>query len=167
MANTEENHKYRCSRRDFIKNAMTGVGTVAIGSFSVSLLEGCKSPGSKKIGSLTSVTPKGNGAAITVDTSKTENQPLAQIGGTLALSASDVDEKGILLYRENETTVKAYSRECTHQQCVIGPFNNGVSSCPCHGSRYNLSGERISGPAPQSLRQYTISVNGNIITINA
>ena len=167
MSNIEENDKYRCSRRDFIKNAMTGVGTVALGSFSVSLIEGCKTPGSKKIGSHASVTPRGNGAAIAVDTSKTENQTLATIGGTLALGASDVDDIGILLYRENETTVKAYSRKCPHQQCAIGPFNNGVSSCPCHGSRFNLSGDRISGPAPQSLRQYSTSVNGNIITINA
>ncbi len=146
---------------------MTGVGTIAIGSFSVSLIEGCKTPGSKMTGSHTSLTPKGSGAAITVDISKTENQTLALTGGTLALGANDVDEKGILLYREDETTVKAYSRECTHQQCAIGPFNNGVSSCPCHGSRYNLSGGKISGPAPQSLRQYATSVNGNIITINA
>jgi Rieske Fe-S protein len=167
MTNTEESHKYRCSRRDFIKNAMTGVGTIAIGSFSVSLLEGCKSPGSKMTGSHGSVTPKQNEAAIIVDTSKAENQTLAKIGGTLALGASDVDDKGILLYRENETTVKAYSRECTHEQCTVGPFINGVSSCPCHGSRFNLSGGKVSGPAPMPLRQYTTSVNGNIITIKA
>ena len=146
---------------------MTGVGTVALGSFSVSLITGCKTPGSKMTGTHASVTPKQNKAAIIVDTSKTENQTLATIGGTLALGASDVDDIGILLYRENETTVKAYSRECTHQQCAIGPFNDGVSSCHCHGSRYNLSGGKISGPAPQSLRQYSTSVNGNIITINA
>ena len=167
MTNTEENDKYRCSRRDFIRNAVTGVGTIAIGSFSVSLMEGCKTPGSKMTGSHAPVTPKGNGAAIIVDTSKSENQTLAKIGGTLALGPSDVDEKGILLYRENETTVKAYSRECSHQQCAVGPFKNGVSSCPCHGSRYNLSGGKISGPAPQALRQYATSVNGAIITINA
>jgi len=159
--------KIASSRRDFIKNAMTGFGTIALGSFSVSIIEGCSGPKSKAMGSYASAAPGSDGASILVDMSKTENQTLAEIGGTLALGRSDIDSKGILLYRENETTVKAYSRECTHQQCAVGPFINGVCSCPCHASRFNLSGDNISGPAPMALYQYATSVNGNIITINA
>ena len=164
---SEEHDHYRCSRRDFIKNTMTGLGTIAIGSFTVSLIEGCSSTDSKMYGTFGRVKFQRNGASISVNISMTENQNLATVGGTLALGGNDVDRKGILLHRESEATVKAYSRECTHRQCTVGPFINGVSSCPCHRSQFNLSGDNISGPAPRALHQYTTSVNGNIITINA
>jgi Rieske Fe-S protein len=164
---SEEHDHYRCSRRDFIKNTMTGLGTIAIGSFTVSLIEGCSSTDSKMMGTYAPVIPRSDGASIIVDISKIENQALATVGGTLALDGNDVGRKGILLHRESEATVKAYSRECTHRQCTVGPFINGVSSCPCHRSQFNLSGDNISGPAPRALHQYTTSVNGNIITINA
>ncbi len=102
-------------------------------------------------GTYAPVTPRGDRPSIIVDISMTENQALLTVGGTLALGGNDIDWRGILLYRESETTVKAYSRECTHQQCTIGPFFNGVSSCPCHRSRFNLSGDKISGPASRAL----------------
>ena len=157
----------QCSRRDFIKNSMTGFGTIALWSFTMPLIEGCSGPDSKMMGTYASVAPRRDGASIIVDISKIENQALLTVGGTLALGGSDVDSKGLLLYRESETTAKAYSRECTHRQCTVGPFINGVSSCPCHRSRFNQSGDRISGPAPRALYQYTTSVDGNIITINS
>ncbi len=162
----EQNH-CKCSRRDFIKNTVTGLGTIAIGSFTVSLLEGCISTDSRMMGTYASVTPRSDRAAIIVDISKTENLALATIGGTLALGGNDVDRNGILLYRESEVTVKAYSRECTHEECTVGPFINGLSSCPCHRSQFDLSGVSISGPAQGALNPYTTSLNGDIITINA
>ncbi len=164
---SQEQNDCGCSRRVFIKNAMTGLSTIAVGSLAVSLIEGCVSPDSKMIGTYDSESARENGPSIRVDILKTENQTLATIGGTLALGRNSVDRKGILLYRERETEIKAYSRECTHRQCTVGPFINGVSSCPCHRSQFNLSGDNISGPAPRSLHQYRTSIAGNIITVNA
>jgi Rieske Fe-S protein len=164
---SDEQIDFRCSRRDFFKNTMAGFGKIAIWSFTVPIIKGCSSLGSETMGSYAPGTPGGDRPSITVDISRTENQALLSVGGTLALGVSDIDWKGILLYRESETTVKAYSRECTHQQCTIRPFINGVSSCPCHLSNFNLSGDKISGPAPRALYQYKTSVNGNIITIDS
>jgi cytochrome b6-f complex iron-sulfur subunit len=163
----EDQNDSQCSRREFIKNTMTGLGTIAIGSSTISLIEGCASSDSKMYGTFGRVKFQRNGSAITVNISMTENRALTTVGETLVLGGNDVDKKGILLYRESTTTVKAYSRECTHQQCTVGPFINGVSSCPCHGSRFDLTGEKISGPASRALDQYTTSVDGNIITIKA
>ena len=163
---SQEKNDCGCSRRVFIKNTMTGLSTIAVGSLALSLIEGCVSSDTKMAGTYDSPSTQENGPSITVDILKTENQPLAAVGGTLALGRNDIDRKGILLYRESETVVKAYSRECTHQQCTVGPFLNGVSSCPCHRSQFNLSGDRISGPAPRGLHQYTAAIAGNIITIN-
>ncbi len=163
----KEHDHSRCSRRDFIKNTMTGLGTIAIGSFTVSLIEGCSSTDSKMFGSFGLVNFQRNGESITVNILNTENFALASIGGTLALRGNDVDRNGLLLYRKSETTVKAYSRVCTHKQCTVGPFINGVSSCPCHRSQFDLSGDNMSGPASKPLHQYTTSIDGDIITINA
>lgn len=39
---------------------------------------------------------------------------------------------------------------CTHLGCVPGPKEEGWV-CPCHGSRYDLSGRILRGPAPRNL----------------
>ena len=155
----------KCSRRNFFKNSAAGIGKIVIWSFTVPFIEGCSSIASKKTGIWASVSPRRDRASIIVDVSKTENRPLSTVGGTLALGVNDVDWKGMLLYRESETMVKAFSRECTHEQCTISPFINGISSCPCHRSKFNLSGDKISGPARGALNQYTTAVDGNLITI--
>ena len=116
---SQEQNDCGCSRRAFIKNAMTGLSTIAVGSLAVSLIEGCVSSDSKMLETYDSLSAQKNGTSITVDILKTENQTLATIGGTLALGRNGVDRKGILLYRENQTVVKAYSRECTHRQCTV------------------------------------------------
>lgn len=153
------------SRRQFFRTALLGLGSIAIGSFTVSII-GCSrsdpmSPESSE------PTPGTQKKELKVDLTRPENQPLASVGGTLALGANVLDSKGILLYRASETSVKAYSRECTHQQCQVGAFQNGISSCPCHGSKYDLTGKNIAGPAPAPLHKYTAILNGNVVTITA
>ena len=155
-----------CSRRIFIKHTMAGLGTIAFGSFAASVIEGNASP-THAADTNIPVSARNDDPSITVDVSKPENQPLATVGGTLALGKNAVDRKGLLLYRESEIIVKAYSRECAHLKCTVGPFIDGVSTCPCHGSQYNLSGDRITGPARRGLRQYKAYIAGDIITIRS
>ena len=102
---------------------------------------------------------------ITVDLSSSENSALAMVGGTLALGANVLDSKGILLYRQSDTNVLAFSRNCTHNGCTIGSFQNGTSACPCHGSQFNTSGSVVNGPAVNPLTQYSATITGNIVTI--
>ena len=102
---------------------------------------------------------------ITVDLSLLENSALVMVGGTLALDSNVIDSKGILLYRQSDTNVLAFSRNCTHNGCTIGSFQNGTSACPCHGSQFNTSGSAVSGPAVNPLTQYSASITGNIVTI--
>jgi Rieske Fe-S protein len=155
-----------CSRRVFMKHTMTGLGTIALGSFALSVIEGYPHSASA-IDTAIAASSRRDDPSITVDVSEPENRPLATVGGTLALGKNDVDKKGLLLYRESEIIVKAYSRECAHLKCTVGPFIDGVSTCPCHGSQYDLSGDRIAGPARRGLRQYKAYVAGNIVTIRS
>lgn len=147
-----------CNRREFVKDTLTGIGTMAFGSFMLVNQSGC---------SENSPTAPINNSdeTITVDLSSSENSALATVGGALALGANVLDSKGILLYRQSDTNVLAFSRNCTHNGCTIGSFQNGTSACPCHGSQFNTSGSVVNGPAVNPLTQYSATITGNIVTI--
>ena len=148
------------SRRNFIEQSLKGLSVIAIGSYTVSTLVGCSEDDSNPMD------PSGNTKTVTVDLSRPENQSLKTVGGTLALTSNDLDGQGILLYRASNDTVQAFSRRCTHQSCTIGAFSNGVSTCPCHGSKFNLSGDVLQGPASAPLRSYSTTLESDTLTIS-
>jgi len=130
------------TRRSFIKNSVTGAGSVALGGVVLSVISGCSD---------SSPTQPADGGSppveLELDLNDTAYQSLRKVGGTLALNNNTIDSAGLLLYRESNTQIRAYSRRCTHQGCTIGPFNGGRSTCPCHGSVFNTTGAPVNGPA--------------------
>jgi len=105
---------------------------------------------------------------INLDISIIEHEDLATPGGTLVLDSNIIDSKGLLLYRESVQSVKVFSRRCSHGDCAIEGYNkNGVSFCPCHGSKFDLYGNPILGPATSPLRKYNAKIDGNIIRIDS
>jgi Rieske Fe-S protein len=57
---------------------------------------------------------------------------------------------------------------CTHQGTSINyNANQGKFICPNHGSQFSTSGAVLLGPAAVSLKQYTVSVNGDTLTVMA
>jgi len=149
-----------CNRREFVKDALTGIGTVAFGSFIMINQSSCSE------GSPTAPTDSNGETSITIDLSLSENNSLLTVGGVLALAANELDSSGMLLYRQSESTVKVYSRNCTHAGCPIGGFSSsGISSCQCHGSMFDTNGNVVNGPAAIPLNQYSATISENIITI--
>lgn len=68
----------------------------------------------------------------------------------------DIDGSQIAAFRDEQGMVHAVSATCTHMGCVVGW--NGTDrtwDCPCHGSRFALSGEVIHGPATEPLEPHT------------
>ena len=57
---------------------------------------------------------------------------------------------------------------CTHEGSFIN-YNNtqGIFICPNHGSEFSKSGALLLGPAPTSLQQYTVIINGNTLDVVA
>jgi Rieske Fe-S protein len=137
-------------RRAFLKTLAASGGAAA--------LAGCaatKTPGAA-----------GDGAAeVTLDLTQPDNRALAAVGGMLLLEANPVDSKGLLLYRAGENEVRAFSRKCTHLGCVIGGFEEGISSCPCHGSQFGTDGKPVKGPAAAPLQEYAAVLDGSILAI--
>ncbi len=52
------------------------------------------------------------------------------------------------VYRDEAGALHAVSLRCTHLGCLLG-FNEAETSwdCPCHGSRFSVSGQVLQGPA--------------------
>ena len=70
-----------------------------------------------------------------------------------------------LLARTSEGAFTALDGVCTHQGCTITDGDGSNFVCPCHGSRYNRSGQVVGGPAPASLRQYPTTFTNGVVTI--
>ena len=70
-----------------------------------------------------------------------------------------------LLTRTSASAFTALDAVCTHQGCTITGADGATFVCPCHGSRYNRSGQVVGGPAPASLRQYPTTFTDGVVTI--
>jgi glycine/D-amino acid oxidase-like deaminating enzyme/nitrite reductase/ring-hydroxylating ferredoxin subunit len=82
-----------------------------------------------------------------------------------ALTAADVDElppgegtvtraagETVAVYRDEQGGLHAVSPRCTHLGCLVS-FNSAERTwdCPCHGSRFDVDGAVIQGPALEDL----------------
>jgi Rieske Fe-S protein len=63
-----------------------------------------------------------------------------------------VDGDKVAAFRDDDGVVHAVSPICTHLYCQVA-FNAAERSwdCPCHGSRFEPTGEVLTGPATRPL----------------
>ncbi|MFJ9843988.1 ubiquinol-cytochrome c reductase iron-sulfur subunit [Kitasatospora sp. NPDC101155] len=60
----------------------------------------------------------------------------------------------------------ALSSVCTHSGCAVDAPKNGQLYCPCHGSRFDAAtGAVVNGPAVKPLPRYTVSKDGDKLTL--
>lgn len=64
------------------------------------------------------------------------------------------DGKKLAIYRTEAGELKVLSAVCPHLKCIVH-WNASESTwdCPCHGSRFDIDGEVIEGPAYRPLPQ--------------
>jgi len=70
-----------------------------------------------------------------------------------------------LLSRTSASAFTAVDAICSHESCTITGVDGNAYVCPCHGSRYNRSGQVLAGPAKASLRQFATSFTDGVVTI--
>src|SRR5205823_3869763 len=65
-----------------------------------------------------------------------------------------VDGDRIAAYRDEHGQLHAVSAVCTHMGCIV-EFNEADTTwdCPCHGSRFDLDGHCLKGPARKDLER--------------
>ena len=106
--------------------------------------------------------------------------PATLSAGRIVLKRSELDEAmaakrvvqlstpgfdgSILLFQVESGEYRALDATCTHQGCQVRPAGGGMT-CPCHGSRFDLEGEVVRGPAQKPLRRYKTDIKEKTIEI--
>ena len=75
-------------------------------------------------------------------------------GASLVTSMPGLDGAPILIVRDGSRRFHALSMQCTHEGCPVRPPSQGIITCPCHGSQYDLEGRVRRGPAHLPLARY-------------
>jgi cytochrome b6-f complex iron-sulfur subunit len=91
-----------------------------------------------------------------------------EFGGTFTFAGEEIPATGtapteipqgrIWLSNATEGFIALYA-VCTHLGCLPGwNVENFRFECPCHGSRFELNGHYITGPAPRGLDRYSTTI---------
>lgn len=94
-------------------------------------------------------------------------------GGRRRLAAlADVPRNGglilsrppVVLIRDADDRVHAFSAVCTHQGCTVDKVSGGRIRCPCHGSSFDAAtGAVTGGPAPRPLPAIAVIVQDETV----
>jgi Rieske Fe-S protein len=92
----------------------------------------------------------------------TAGSALNDVGGAALVEST----AGVfLIAKTGATSFQAVDATCTHEGCTITGIDGATYVCPCHGSRYNRSGQVQAGPARSNLRQYATTFADGVLTI--
>jgi Rieske Fe-S protein len=92
----------------------------------------------------------------------TTGTALANVGGAARVESN---AGRFLVSRTSDTTFTVVDGTCTHEGCTITGATTSQYVCPCHGSRYTLSGQVQEGPARSNLRQYANTFANGVVSI--
>lgn len=103
-----------------------------------------------------------------------ENRPKPQdaLRGRVVAQTTDVPDGGGLLVIEAKLVItqprtgeyRALGAGCTHGGCTVQEVTTEIR-CLCHGSRFDLNGEVLQGPATKPLEPFEVTVEGTDITL--
>ena len=66
-----------------------------------------------------------------------------------------------------ESEIRAFTSVCTHEGCARDwVFGRGVFTCTCHSSKFNYRGEVVAVPADKNLAEFSVTQEGDILTIS-
>lgn len=100
-----------------------------------------------------------NPDGLIIDLTSQEFSTLLNVGGYTYKS-------GVIIIRSGESQYMAFSSRCTHEGCTVTYSHaSGNLPCPCHGSVFSNSGSVLQGPATAALKKYSVTINGNTLTI--
>lgn len=91
-----------------------------------------------------------------------------EFGGVFTVPAEEIPETGAppvskpagrFWLSNNENGFTALYGVCTHLGCLPKWVDtNGRFECPCHGSKFELTGKYIEGPAPRDLDRFQATI---------
>lgn len=90
--------------------------------------------------------------------------------GSLEINSAKIfqfgKKPGILILTE-DGTYKAFSGICTHLDCIV-QYRDDLKQiwCACHNGHFDLFGNNISGPPPEPLEEYVVTIINNNIVVS-
>jgi cytochrome b6-f complex iron-sulfur subunit len=154
------------TRRQFCVRTCQLTSIAALGGVLAVALESCggsggspTSPGGGSVSVLPVVNGTLSGSTITVTTAGTA---LATAGGLALVKTPSGD---LLVARTDGSTFVALSAGCTHQNCEITDYSGQTFVCPCHGSRFDVSGRVVQGPAATALPMFPVQFANDVLRI--
>ncbi len=94
---------------------------------------------------------------------------LPAVGQTVGAIGQLLGDLPVAVTRLDASTVVAVSRVCTHEGCTVDlpTASLGHLECPCHGSRFDVRGTVINGPAERALASFPTELDaaGVLVTL--
>lgn len=66
-----------------------------------------------------------------------------------------------LIVIKDDEKIKILSSRCSHLGCRINNIIDEILICPCHGSRFDLNGKPVQGPATNSLTELKFNIDSS------
>jgi cytochrome b6-f complex iron-sulfur subunit len=154
------------SRREFIVKSAGTLAVISTGGIVSTIITSCN--GSSPSG------PSNVSAMSVIQGSVSNNEISISIGTSSPIANKNTralveyaNGRAIIAEHDSDDTFRAISGICTHQGCIVTDFDgtNNAFVCPCHGSRFDLSGNVVQGPAPSKLREYSTRIENNALII--
>ena len=82
-----------------------------------------------------------------------------------ALAFTLPDQTPGLVFVTQSAQLQAISAKCTHAGCIVQWQNSAELHCPCHGSRFELSGKVLNGPATKPLPVFSARKQGEDVFV--
>lgn len=156
------------SRKKFLRTAGSAALFAALGiSFSACSVNDANdmsdpptsSPPPTQPPSSDAITIQGN--TITINLASSSVSDLKTQGRWLLISQAST-----LVVNVDGTTIRAFTSVCTHAGCATNwQFGDSRFTCTCHGSQFNTAGQVVRGPATSNLAEFTVTRNGDTLTI--
>lgn len=108
------------------------------------------------------------------NSSSSSDASTGSAGGAALAKTTDIPEGGGKVFADQSVVVtqptagefKAFSTVCPHQQQRVNSVDNGVITCPAHGSQFSVTDGAVKkGPATSGLTAANIKVSGDSITL--
>ncbi len=143
------------SRRQFLVRSASAVGVVGLAT----ACGGCAAFHKQDI----QVEVPENETSVNLSLAK--HPKLAEPGGIVRVEGRDGDAR-LVVIRKADNTLVALSMECTHWGCDLDWVKDKAElDCPCHGSRFDLDGKVLEGPADEPLPAYPVSEADGVVTV--
>jgi Rieske Fe-S protein len=139
------------SRRDFLSTCVHSLAGLAIVGTVAPLLDGCSD---------TAITGVDQGYQATFDVTALDTDNKA-----LMTSSKGGDGFPIIIARLSATSYVALSAQCTHEACQVDAPLGASIYCSCHGSKFDLSGNVLQGPARSPLYKYATAYDATARTV--